>query len=241
VPFLNPHSSKKKQENTEMTRKFGLTLLAALALAGAGVFGSASPGLAQTAQNFSGMATDISAQKDEGNKGKAGRRDGGRRDGGQRNIGQRDGGRRDIGRRDGGQRNIGQRNIGQRDTGQRDFGRRDLGRRDVGERRVGQSGRGLRGVSIRGASRATISGRNYSVWRGRHRVRHGNRWRTFVGLGTLGAIAFGTAYYYPYAYIDAPAPFCEGLTEDGCHLQWQEVPTLEGPPVFQCVAYCPWQ
>ena len=97
-------------------------------------------------------------------------------------------------------------------------------------------------MSIRGASRATIAGRNYSVWRGRHRARHGGRWRTFVGLGALGAIAFGSAYYYPYAYIDAPAPFCEGLTEDGCQLQWQEVPTLEeGPPVFQCVAYCPWQ
>jgi len=204
-----------------MTHKFGLTLLTALALAGAGMFGSVSQSLAQTAQDFSGPATDISAQKDERNKGKAGRRDGGRRDGGQRNIGQRDGGQRNIG-----QRNIGQRNIGQR---------------NIGQRNISQSGRGMRGMSIRGASRATIAGRNYSVWRGRHRVRHGNRWRTFVGLSALGAIAFGSAYYYPYAYIDAPAPFCEGLTEDGCHLQWQEVPTLEGPPVFQCVAYCPWQ
>ena len=51
----------------------------------------------------------------------------------------------------------------------------------------------------------------------------------------------GSAYYYPYAYIDAPAPYCEGLTEDGCRLQWSEVPTLEGPMEYQCVAYCPWQ
>jgi hypothetical protein len=53
--------------------------------------------------------------------------------------------------------------------------------------------------------------------------------------------AFGSAYYYPYAYIDAPAPYCEGLTEDGCQLQWQAVRTLEGPTEFVCVAYCPWQ
>jgi hypothetical protein len=72
-------------------------------------------------------------------------------------------------------------------------------------------------------------------------VRRGGHWRTFVGLGTLGAIMFGTAYYYPYAYIDAPASYCEGLTEDGCQLQWRAVPTLEGPTEFQCVAYCPWQ
>jgi hypothetical protein len=52
---------------------------------------------------------------------------------------------------------------------------------------------------------------------------------------------YGAALYYPYAYIDAPAPYCEGLTGDGCQLQWQAVPTLEGPAEFQCVAYCPWQ
>ena len=204
-----------------MTHKVGLTLLTAFMLAGAGMFGSVSPSLAQAAQGFPGIATDISAQKDQGKKEKAGRRSDG-----PRNIGQRDGGRRDIGRRDG---------------GRRDIGRRDIGQRNIGQRNVGQSGGRVSGLSIRGASRATIAGRNYSVWRGRHRVRYGSGWRTFVGLGTLGAIAFGAAYYHPYAYIDAPAPFCEGLTEDGCHLRWQEVPTLEGPPAFQCVAYCPWQ
>jgi hypothetical protein len=226
----------RNQEETSMTNKFGLTWLAALVLAVAGMLGSVSPSLAQAAQDFSAIATDISAQKEQGKKEKAGRRSDG-----PRNIGQRDGGRRDIGRRDGGRRDIGRRDGGRRDIGQRDIGRRDIGRRDIGQRNIVQSGRGLRGVSIRGASRATIAGRNFSVWRGGHRVRRGGQWRTFVGLGALGAIAFGTAYYYPYAYIDAPAPFCEGLTEDGCHLRWQEVPTLEGPPVLQCVAYCPWQ
>ena len=96
-------------------------------------------------------------------------------------------------------------------------------------------------MSIRGASRATIAGRNFSIWRDARRVRRGGNWRTFVGLSTLGALMVGSAYYYPYAYIDAPAPYCEGLTEDGCRLQWSEVPTLEGPMEYQCVAYCPWQ
>jgi hypothetical protein len=106
---------------------------------------------------------------------------------------------------------------------------------------VSPPARGTRGFAIRGASRATISGRNFSIWHDSHRVRRGGRWRTFVGLSTLGILRFGSAPYYPYAYIDAPAPYCQGLTEDGCQLQWQEVPTLEGPRVYQCVAYCPWQ
>ncbi len=99
----------------------------------------------------------------------------------------------------------------------------------------------LRGMPLRNAGRTAIHGNNYSVWRGRYRVRHGNGWRTFVALSTLGAIAIGSSEYYPYAYISAPEPYCEGLTEDGCQLMWQEVETNEGDMVNQCVAYCPWQ
>ena len=51
----------------------------------------------------------------------------------------------------------------------------------------------------------------------------------------------GSGTYYPYAYISAAQPYCDGLTEEGCHLMWQEVMTLEGDPEYQCVAYCPWQ
>ena len=229
-----------------MTHKFGLALLAALALAGAGMFDSVSPSLAQTAQDFSRTPSDISAQQNKQNKGKAGQRQAGPRQAGPRQAGPRQAGPRQAGPRQAGPRQAGPRQAGPRQAGPRQAGPRqagprNIGQRNIGQRNIGQAGRGMRGMSIRGASRATIGGRNYSVWRGRHRVRYGNRWRTFVGLGTLGAIAFGAAYYYPYAYIDAPAPFCEGLTEDGCHLRWQEVPTLEGPPAFQCVAYCPWQ
>ena len=99
----------------------------------------------------------------------------------------------------------------------------------------------LRGVPARGAGRAVIRGQNYSAWRSGYRVRHGSGWRTFVALSALGAIAIGSSEYYPYAYISAPEPYCEGLTEDGCELMWQEVETLEGDVINQCVAYCPWQ
>jgi hypothetical protein len=99
----------------------------------------------------------------------------------------------------------------------------------------------LRGVPARGAGRTVIRGQNYSAWRSGYRVRHGNNWRTFIALSALGAIAIGSSQYYPYAYISAPAPYCEGLTEDGCELVWQQVETTEGDVIDQCVAYCPWQ
>lgn len=99
----------------------------------------------------------------------------------------------------------------------------------------------IRGVPMRGAGRTSIGGRNYSVWRSGYRLRRGGNWRTFVALGTLGSIMIGSAEYYPYAYIDAPADYCDGLTEDGCQLVYDEVETMEGDAVPQCVAYCPWQ
>ena len=99
----------------------------------------------------------------------------------------------------------------------------------------------LRGVPARGAGRTVIRGQNYSAWRSGYRIRHGSAWWTFVALSTLGAIAIDSNEYYPYAYISAPEDYCEGLTEDGCELMWQEVQTIEGDVVNQCVAYCPWQ
>jgi hypothetical protein len=99
----------------------------------------------------------------------------------------------------------------------------------------------IRDVSARGVGRTSIQGRNYSVWRSNYRVRHGGGWRTFVALGALGTLAVGSAEYYPYAYIQAPEPYCDGRTEDGCQLVWEDVETLEGGAYAQCVAYCPWQ
>lgn len=100
---------------------------------------------------------------------------------------------------------------------------------------------GFRAVG-RGTGHVVFHGRNFSVWRGGpYRVRYGRGWRTFVALSTLTAIAVAGATYYPYAYVSAPEPICEGTTDDGCVLQWNEVPTVEGPPALQCVAYCPWE
>jgi hypothetical protein len=99
----------------------------------------------------------------------------------------------------------------------------------------------LRGMPSHGVGRTTLRGENFSVWRSGYRVREGSRWRTFVALRALSALMIGSSRYYPYAYISAPQQYCEGLTEDGCELRWQEVETIEGDLVDQCVAYCPWR
>lgn len=94
---------------------------------------------------------------------------------------------------------------------------------------------------LRGISRMHAGGRNFSVWRGKHRVRHNNGWRTFVSVGALSSIMFGDNNYYPYAYISADEPYCSGLTDEGCQLHWREAETVEGEEIYQCVAYCPWR
>jgi hypothetical protein len=100
---------------------------------------------------------------------------------------------------------------------------------------------GLRTIAKSSTGKATIRGRSYTVWRGTHRVRHGGGWATLAAISTLSVFVFGGASYYPYAYVSATGPYCEGDTEDGCVLEWTEVPTIEGPRLYQCVAYCPWQ
>ena len=99
----------------------------------------------------------------------------------------------------------------------------------------------IRGVPARGVGRTSIGGRNYSIWRSGYRVRRGGGWRTFVALGSLGALTIGAIEYYPYAYLEAPENICDGMTEDGCQLVYDEVQTMEGGVVGQCVAYCPQQ
>jgi hypothetical protein len=99
----------------------------------------------------------------------------------------------------------------------------------------------IRSAPARGAFHTNIRGRNYSVWRSGYRARYHGGFRTFVALSALGALTIGAYEYYPYAYIDAPQDYCDGLTEDGCQLVYDEVETMEGDVVPQCVAYCPWQ
>ncbi len=62
-----------------------------------------------------------------------------------------------------------------------------------------------------------------------------------MALSALGSIVYGSDSYYPYAYLSATEPYCDGVTDDGCVLRWREVETIEGDVIDQCVAYCPWQ
>jgi hypothetical protein len=164
----------------------------------------------------------------------------------QRSFGQRPTGQRNISQRPAVQRGISQRpaglrSVGQQPTVQRGIDQRSTRQRGVGQSAVARSGGHVRGGTVRSASRLSIEGRNYSVRRGSYRVHRHGGWRTFAALSALGGLAVGGVNYYPYAYISAPAPYCDGMTEDGCQLQWQELQTLEGAVEFQCVAYCPWQ
>jgi hypothetical protein len=94
---------------------------------------------------------------------------------------------------------------------------------------------------MKGANKAFVHGQNYSVFRQDYRRRYNGNWRTFVALGALAPLLIGAYEFYPYAYLDVPADYCEGQTEDGCEMVYDEVETVEGDLVPQCVAYCPWQ
>lgn len=64
--------------------------------------------------------------------------------------------------------------------------------------------------------------------------------RRLVPLATLSTIYIGNRYYYPYRYMPYDGPVCTGVTENGCELQWLEVPTESGgDTAWQCVEFCP--
>jgi hypothetical protein len=79
------------------------------------------------------------------------------------------------------------------------------------------------------------------VHRGQRRIRHGNIFRTLVAASILAPFTIAGYYYYPYGYVLLEGPYCDGYTDDGCWLQWLEVPTTDGFTEWQCVAYCPWR
>jgi len=99
----------------------------------------------------------------------------------------------------------------------------------------------VRSVPAMGVSRVSIGGQDYSLWRHGYRARYHDRWYTCVALSALPAILIAANEFYPFAYTDAPESSCDGLSEDGCQLVWQDVETEEGGVIPQCVAYCPWQ
>jgi hypothetical protein len=73
-------------------------------------------------------------------------------------------------------------------------------------------------------------GQKKLYWRG--------KWRTFVPLAALGAVAIGGAYYYADGYLTTARPYCQGVTPEGCRLNWQRVDFEEGDGDWQCVQYC---
>lgn len=99
----------------------------------------------------------------------------------------------------------------------------------------------VRNLPAMGVSRVSIRGQDYSIWRHSYRARYHDRLYTCVALSALPAILIAANAFYPFAYIDAPESYCDGLSEDGCQLVWQDVETEEGGVIPQCVAYCPWQ
>jgi len=77
------------------------------------------------------------------------------------------------------------------------------------------------------------------VWKsGPKKVWYGNKWKFFVPLTALGVVALGGAYYYPDAYLTTSRNYCEGISENGCRLNWQRVNFEDGEGEWQCVQYC---
>ena len=66
----------------------------------------------------------------------------------------------------------------------------------------------------------------------------GNKWKVFVPVTALGVVVLGGAYYYPYGYLTVSRPYCEGITPDGCRLNWQRVDFEDGDSDWQCVQFC---
>jgi hypothetical protein len=83
------------------------------------------------------------------------------------------------------------------------------------------------------------SSRPVSYIRGPHYVHRRGVARRLAAVGGLSALAIGSRYYYPYAYVPLRERLCTGETPEGCELDWAEVPTDDGALEQQCVAYCP--
>ena len=67
----------------------------------------------------------------------------------------------------------------------------------------------------------------------------GGGWKKFLPYSALGVVLIGGAYFYPDGYLTIGRPYCEGVTPDGCRLNWQAVGFEGGGETWQCVQYCP--
>ena len=77
------------------------------------------------------------------------------------------------------------------------------------------------------------------MWKQKHGLWWGGKWKYFVPFTALGVVLVGGAYYYPDAYVGFARPYCTGLTPDGCQLNWQQVNFEDGGADWQCVQFCP--
>lgn len=94
---------------------------------------------------------------------------------------------------------------------------------------------------IRSGGPIRVGGRNVTIIRSRRFVNwHGQR-RYLLPFAGLAALTIGAIAYSPYGYLPVAQNYCDGFTEDGCQLQWTDVPTEDGDVVPQCVTYCPAQ
>lgn len=77
------------------------------------------------------------------------------------------------------------------------------------------------------------------VWKsGPKKIWWGNKWKVFVPITALGVVVLGGTYYYPDAYLTTSRYYCEGISPDGCRLNWQRVEFEDGDGDWQCVQYC---
>jgi hypothetical protein len=76
-------------------------------------------------------------------------------------------------------------------------------------------------------------------WVGPKKIYWGGKWKTFIPLAALGAVVIGGSYYYADSYLTVARPYCEGITPDGCRLNWQRVNFEDGDSEWQCVQFCP--
>ena len=77
------------------------------------------------------------------------------------------------------------------------------------------------------------------IWKGPKKIWWGGGWKTFIPLSALGVVLVGGTYFYPDGYLGLARPYCEGITPDGCRLNWQMVNFEDGGADWQCVQFCP--
>jgi len=77
------------------------------------------------------------------------------------------------------------------------------------------------------------------IFKGPKKIWWNSGWKTFLPFSALSVFVIGGSYYYPDGYLSLAAPYCAGITPDGCRLRWQMVGFEDGGEDWQCVQFCP--